>query len=78
MDKLMKQALDKHKIVRYIPVFVDVMNTYKTLLEAENQALRQPPVIGSFSLPELWKMAQKYSCDDFVKMAEEVNRLNDL
>jgi hypothetical protein len=47
-------------------------------LKAENKALCQPPVIGSFSLSEIWKMAHKYNCDDFVKMVEEVNGLNDL
>jgi hypothetical protein len=44
----------------------------------ELSKLHQPTVISSFSLPEIWKMAQKYNCDDFVKIVEEVNRLNDL
>jgi len=45
------------------------------------EQLRLGTVVGQseqFSLSQLWKMAQKYNCDDFVKMAEEVNRLNDL
>jgi hypothetical protein len=46
--------------------------------ESELKKLRVTDVIGSFSLPEIWKMAQKYNCDDFVKIVEEVNRLNDL
>ena len=38
MDKLMEQALLENKIVRYIPHFVKVMQTYKRLLdEAEQQ-----------------------------------------
>lgn len=33
----MKQALDKHQITRYTTTFVEVMETYKTLLENEKQ-----------------------------------------
>ena len=38
MDKLIEQALKKHKIVRYLDTFEKVMLTYKTLLEAEMEA----------------------------------------
>ena len=54
---------------------------YITVLEEQAEQLRKHAVVGrseQFSLSQLWKMAQKYNCDDFVKMAEEVNRLNDL
>jgi len=47
-------------------------------IEKENEALRKHAVIGSFSLDDIWRMAQKYNCDDFIKMVQEVNRLNDL
>ena len=46
MDKLQQQALEKHKIIRYKDLFVKVMNTYKTLLESENEQLR----IGAVSI----------------------------
>lgn len=38
MDKLIEQALKKHKIVRYLDTFEKVMLTYKSLLEAEMEA----------------------------------------
>lgn len=57
----------------------DLMEEYaKIYHESEIKKFRLDVVIGSFSLPELWKMAQKYNCDDFVKMVQEVNRINDL
>lgn len=46
MDKLMKQALEQNKIVRYIPTFIKVMETYKKLLEEHNEAFRQCNVSG--------------------------------
>jgi len=33
MDKLIEQALLENKIVRYIPTFVQVLKTYKRLLD---------------------------------------------
>lgn len=39
MDKLIEQALKKHKIVRYLDIFEEVMLTYKSLLEAEMIAI---------------------------------------
>ena len=53
----------------------DVLDFMK---DAAIEKLRKHAVIGSFSLPQIWKMADKYNCDDFVKMVEEINRLNDL
>jgi hypothetical protein len=56
-----------------------IMKEYaKDYHQSEVKKFSLGAVIGSFSLPEIWKMAQKYNCDDFVKMVEEVNRLNDL
>ena len=46
MDRLQKQALEKHKIIRYKDLFVKVMDTYKTLLEAETEQLRVGAVVG--------------------------------
>jgi hypothetical protein len=46
MDRLQKQALEKHKIIRYKDLFVKVMDTYKTLLEAETEQLRLGAVVG--------------------------------
>jgi len=61
------------------------LDNYKDWLEEQltdcRKQLSIQRVVGrseQFSLSQLWKMAQKYNCDDFVKMAEEVNRLNDL
>ena len=62
MDKLMKQALDKHKIVRYIPTFLEVMKTYKSLLEAENQSLNQPPSISKDCEHNPIEKGQFYEC----------------
>ena len=45
MDKLIEQALKENKIVRYIPTFVKVLETYKRLLEAENEQLHKPVVM---------------------------------
>lgn len=45
MDKLMQKAMEKHKIVRYQQTFIDVMTTYKSLLEAENEQLHKPVVM---------------------------------
>ena len=42
----MKQALEQNKIIRYIPTFVKVMETYKKLLEEHNEAFRQCSVSG--------------------------------
>ena len=49
MDKLMQKAMEKHKIVRYQKTFIDVMTTYKSLLEAENEQLHKPVVSGPAS-----------------------------
>lgn len=45
MDKLIEQALKENRIVRYIPTFVKVLETYKRLLEAENKQLQQHSVM---------------------------------
>ena len=42
----MKQALEKHKIIRYIPDFVGVLKTYKMLLESEKEVSLQSPVVS--------------------------------
>lgn len=42
----MKQALEQNKIIRYIPTFIKVMETYKKLLEEHNEAFRQCNVSG--------------------------------
>lgn len=49
MDKLIEQALKKHKIVRYLDTFEKVMLTYKTLLEAEMEAknISSNPVLAA-------------------------------
>lgn len=52
----------------------ELNSLHEVILETE-AALRQPPVVGQseqFSLAELWKMAQKYNCDDFIKMVQEI------
>lgn len=64
----------------YLTTPISVLK-YITVLEEQAEQLRKHAVVGQseqLSLSQLWKMAQKYNCDDFVKMAEEVNRLNDL
>lgn len=50
MDKLMKQSLEQNKIIRYIPTFIKVMETYKKLLENHNEAFRQCNVSGRSEL----------------------------
>jgi hypothetical protein len=46
MDELMRKAMEKHKIVRYQQSFIDVMTTYKLLLEAKSKQLNNPDVSG--------------------------------
>lgn len=74
------EFLKQHRVYEDETIYNSVGEMVGSLsqLMEEFAALRQPPVMGSFSLSELWKMAQKYNCDDFVKMLKEVNRLNDL
>lgn len=71
MDKLQKQALEKHKIIRYKDLFVKVMDTYKTLLEAENEQLRIGAVMPRFSESEIEKMAFEWSSERSIGDAEQ-------
>lgn len=45
MDKLIEEALKRHKIVRYIETFEKVMLTYKGLLEAEVKNISKEPML---------------------------------
>jgi len=61
MDKLMQKAMEKHKIVRYQQSFIDVMTTYKSLLEAETEQLRKHDVSGSLPPHEVRFRATRFA-----------------
>ena len=43
-----------------------------------NEILKLFDVMVLFKPNELWRMAQKYNCDDFTQMIEQSKRLNKL
>jgi len=43
-----------------------------------NEILKLFDVMVLFKPNELWRMAQKYNCDDFIQMIEQSKRLNKL
>jgi len=43
-----------------------------------NEILKLFDVMVLFKPNELWRMAQKYKCDDFIQMIEQSKRLNKL
>lgn len=73
MDKLMQKAMEKHKIVRYQQSFIDVMTTYKSLLEAEIEQLHKHNV--SNSLPadaDMWKQEYDGACREIMSLQEQL------
>jgi hypothetical protein len=73
MDKLIEQALLENKIVRYIPTFVKVLKTYKSLLDEAEQQLKtcnKPAVItcsecgNTFQRKEIIIQGDIDTCDD--------------
>jgi len=68
MDKLMQKAMEKHKIVRYKQTFIDVMTTYKSLLEAENEQLHKPVVVrgGASETKNVHRHKNDLKWDDFL------------
>lgn len=70
MDALIEQALKKHKIIRYLNTFEEVMLTYKTLLEAEWQQKNiavQADVSGELPLLCQCKVHQMKDCVNYEK-----------
>lgn len=56
-------------------VLNQIVADLKWLDEEQAKNCSIPVVVGQseqFSLTELWKMAQKYNCEDFIKMVKEI------